>query len=347
MSTDARFYTYIYYDPRIYPPIPFYVGKGVDNRMYSHLRDAKNNVRHPKVSKIKAIWNAGLEPIIEKIDDNLTEETSLELEDFVASLIGSDFVKEYKNGPLTNMVECGKFGGGMSGELNGMYGKTHSDNAKQIMSKINKNKVNVIDIISGKHKKVFVDEWAFDDNLVAESKGRTWIGKPATQEAIENMCIAQQKYHKENPRKWMTKNKVNKMIKITEIKKYLSTGWALGRYNNFKISTKIDIEWLKNELKSKNIPQISKESGYSINILWKHAKTNNLEVYKGTRYNLFHKDLGILYYNLTGGELCKISQVLKKCTKEHYFGKSKSSKSELKKKYSLHLVGLYTEISKI
>lgn len=236
ISNTHRFYTYIYFDPRSNPPEPFYVGKGTNHRAYSHIRDARNNLKHPKVTKIQAIWNSDLEPIIEIIP-NLTEEESLELEDFVARLIGSNFIDEYKDGPLTNMVECGKLGGSQKGEQNGMYGKTHSEESIQLMSDKRSNLVPVRNLKTNKVYMVTREDWEANDNLVAESKGRKWseeqknnIKNSVTRpEAIKNMCIAQQKYHKENPRKWMNNGKVAKMIKVIEIDNYLENGWYLGR----------------------------------------------------------------------------------------------------------------------
>lgn len=79
------YYTYVYLDPR--NGLPFYVGKGIENRnnrKMIHLRMTKNN----KVSnnnfhlfnKIKQILNDGLEPII-KIAYTGSEDFALIIEE--------------------------------------------------------------------------------------------------------------------------------------------------------------------------------------------------------------------------------------------------------------------------
>jgi len=345
--SENRYYTYIYLDPRKFPPEPFYVGKGVNDRYKSHLRDARNNVKHPKVRKIQAIWNSNLEPIIEIVDKNLSEETALELEDFLASLIGSNFVEEYKNGPLTNMTECGKLGGRNNGKQNGMYGKTHSNEVKQKLSKTNRNTVNIIDIRTNEHKRVSRGDWMTFDYYVASSKGRTYKKEPSTPEAIKNMCIAQQKYHKENPRKWMNKNKENKMIKIQKINQHLENGWKMGRYNDFHPSTIIDKNWLENELSFRSIQDIATDSEYGLGVLRRNMKKYNLKNYTNTKYyNLYHKNIGLLSENLSRAEIVKISGSLLRLKDNAYLGQNVNSKGELKKRFAIHLVGLYVKLIK-
>jgi len=137
---DNKFYVYCYYDPRKSPPEPFYIGKGCDDRYKNHLKEAKNGKIHPKCQKIQAIWNSGLEPIIEIIDNNLIEKVAYELEIFLISEIGSKFCSVVKNGPLTNFNPGGE-GARLFGEMNGMYGKTHTQSVKDSISKQNSNRL--------------------------------------------------------------------------------------------------------------------------------------------------------------------------------------------------------------
>ena len=66
----ADFYVYVYFDPRVCPPEPIYVGKGKGARADFHVKRSKNKFLANKVAKIR---KAGLQPIIEKRFDNLTE----------------------------------------------------------------------------------------------------------------------------------------------------------------------------------------------------------------------------------------------------------------------------------
>lgn len=80
-----NYYTYIYLDPRkrgqyCYDDIcftfePVYVGKGKDRRIKNISE--RNDYFKKKINKIKKL---GLEPIVIKLYENLSEEESFELE---------------------------------------------------------------------------------------------------------------------------------------------------------------------------------------------------------------------------------------------------------------------------
>lgn len=107
------YYVYVYLDPRK-PGVfkydefefefePFYVGKGTKSRLLRHLKNEKTNPI--KVNKIRKIKSLGLEPIIIKIKDNISNEESLEVEVRLIKSIGRSCKKE---GPLTNYTEGGE-----------------------------------------------------------------------------------------------------------------------------------------------------------------------------------------------------------------------------------------------
>ena len=77
------YYVYVYSDPDTRKP--FYVGKGKDNRVFSHLDDKKEN---DKVHKINEIRSRGKEPIIEILAHGLDNETALKVEAAAIDLIG-------------------------------------------------------------------------------------------------------------------------------------------------------------------------------------------------------------------------------------------------------------------
>lgn len=101
-------YIYAYLDPRkpgefkfgnyIFEFEPFYVGKGktttVYNRMYRHLEFVKNRGidltnNQYKFNLIKQILDENLEPIIIKVEENLTEENAFNLEKLLIEIIGT------------------------------------------------------------------------------------------------------------------------------------------------------------------------------------------------------------------------------------------------------------------
>lgn len=77
------YYVYVYSDPDTKEP--FYVGKGKDNRVFSHLDDQKES---EKVQKINDIRARGKDPIIEILAHGLDEETALKVEAAAIDLIG-------------------------------------------------------------------------------------------------------------------------------------------------------------------------------------------------------------------------------------------------------------------
>lgn len=78
-----KYYVYVYSDPDTKKP--FSVGKGKNNRVFSHLSDQKEN---DKVNKINEIRKKGKEPIIEILAHGLDEETALKVEAAAIDLIG-------------------------------------------------------------------------------------------------------------------------------------------------------------------------------------------------------------------------------------------------------------------
>jgi hypothetical protein len=107
------YYVYSYLDPRKpgnykygeyeFDHEPFYIGKGTKSRILRHLKNEKANPI--KLNKIEKIRKEGLEPILKKIVDNISNEESLEIEKFLIKKIGRYIKGE---GPLTNYTEGGE-----------------------------------------------------------------------------------------------------------------------------------------------------------------------------------------------------------------------------------------------
>ena len=79
-------YVYLYVDPR--DDKPFYVGKGVGERVLSHLSEAAESRKCAKIANLRA---GGLEPRIDILAHGLRdEETALRIEAAVIDLLGLD-----------------------------------------------------------------------------------------------------------------------------------------------------------------------------------------------------------------------------------------------------------------
>ncbi len=85
MAEILKSYVYIYSDPR--DGKPFYIGKGVGNRVYSHLEDRSES---EKVSRIDEIHQAGLEPQIDILRYGLSDLEARLVEASAIDLIGRE-----------------------------------------------------------------------------------------------------------------------------------------------------------------------------------------------------------------------------------------------------------------
>jgi hypothetical protein len=113
-----KYYVYIYlntlkkgnfiYDDLKFEHEPFYVGKGHGNRLYHHLNKVKNKNRYKnsnKFEKINEILESGLEPLIIKLNESMSEDDALDLEKSIINKIGR---LDINKGPLTNLNDGGQ-----------------------------------------------------------------------------------------------------------------------------------------------------------------------------------------------------------------------------------------------
>jgi len=132
------YYVYVYIDPRDH--VPFYVGKGSNNRAWDHLRETSKTTENiAKYQKIQSIRNAGMEPIVEFAYENIHDENE-------AYLLEDELIQHYgrtqldHDGVLTNVCLGNKPPKNV-GKNNGMYGRHRTDSEKQAVSIANKGKI--------------------------------------------------------------------------------------------------------------------------------------------------------------------------------------------------------------
>jgi hypothetical protein len=165
------FYVYAYLDPRkpivfdnLFSFEPFYIGLGRENRIDHHLQSAykhkdSNKLKANKICKIKRETGVDAFRIKIKTDLSFVDASKLEIQ-----LIKSIGRIDLKTGPLTNLTDGGdgihnlsdkslrklkrnRKGKG-AGEKNGMYGRKHTQEAKDKVSNANKGRV-----LSKSHKR--------------------------------------------------------------------------------------------------------------------------------------------------------------------------------------------------
>jgi len=93
-------YVYTLVDPR--NNLPFYVGKGVGRRCFFHSWEARNtkNISR-KLNKIRQLHNHGVEAVICKVEENVTDEQAKDLECLLIEEMRDIGIK------LTNMTDGG------------------------------------------------------------------------------------------------------------------------------------------------------------------------------------------------------------------------------------------------
>lgn len=110
-------YVYTLIDPRNH--LPFYVGKGSGERCNAHVVEAKYYVKRKslKLNKIRKLMRLGMEPIVVKVEENVSDKQAFDLECLlIAEMRDLGFA-------LTNMTDGG----------DGAQGYKHTEEHKQMM----------------------------------------------------------------------------------------------------------------------------------------------------------------------------------------------------------------------
>lgn len=105
MVENDNFYVYMYTNPLTMTP--FYVGKGRNDRAYSHLNSTRERDKNPhKRNILNKLLSLEVDPIIEFIGEGLTEREAFDLEKYTIARFG----REHGNpsGPLVNCTDGGE-----------------------------------------------------------------------------------------------------------------------------------------------------------------------------------------------------------------------------------------------
>lgn len=132
---DMTYYVYQLVDPRINKP--FYIGKGTGNRARTHLWGNPATPNIHKENKIAAIRDAGYEPRIEYIAENIVDED-------LAYKIEYEMIKHYgrkgydKNGILTNICEDNRPPSHKGKTYEEIYGPERAKQQREMRSRLQK-----------------------------------------------------------------------------------------------------------------------------------------------------------------------------------------------------------------
>jgi uncharacterized protein len=108
ICAELKYYVYVYLDPT--SKEIFYVGHGKGNRAFDHLADTSES---EKCARVRAIREAGRQPVIEILVHGLDRATALQVEAAAIDLIGAE--------QLTNVVR---------GWRSGVYGRMTVDQVR-------------------------------------------------------------------------------------------------------------------------------------------------------------------------------------------------------------------------
>jgi hypothetical protein len=113
-------YVYTLTDPR--NGMPFYVGKGHEKRCEFHLDEAKyyTNRKSKKLNKIRKLMSLGMQPIITKVEENVSDAQAIDFECLLIAEMRDIGI------PLTNMTDGG----------DGAQGYKHTEEHKQMMREL-------------------------------------------------------------------------------------------------------------------------------------------------------------------------------------------------------------------
>ena len=92
-------YIYAYFDPTDGSYLPFYVGRGIENRAFSHLKGSHNSEVQKILEKLKEL---GLSPQIKIIVHGLTLQQAKVAETAAIALLGKDNLANLVKGSRSN-----------------------------------------------------------------------------------------------------------------------------------------------------------------------------------------------------------------------------------------------------
>lgn len=185
------YYVYFLLDPTNFY-LPFYVGKGKDDRWKDHLFETIETTQNKrKFFKIEKIRRSGYEPKVMFFAVDLSEAEAYNIEDEQIQRFGRKGFET--DGILTNLCIGAKPPGfkncqdqdafrkaisiSCSGEKNGFYGKTHSTSTRILIGQVHKGKT-----ISESQRKLISDAMKLREHTWGSKISESLTGKQKTDE---------------------------------------------------------------------------------------------------------------------------------------------------------------------
>jgi hypothetical protein len=93
VQEHLKYYVYMYSDPRT--GVPFYVGKGKGNRIFSHFKDGRQT---KKTQMLEELRQLGLQPVLEVVKYGLSEKEALLVESATIDVLGLEQLSNLVHG---------------------------------------------------------------------------------------------------------------------------------------------------------------------------------------------------------------------------------------------------------
>lgn len=194
---ENRFYNYIYMDPTkpgIYPVKglniilkfePFYVGKGTGNRLNKHLCGHSGRFMKDKIMSLK---EKKINPIIYKLNNNISNSEAYENEKYLVKAIGR---RDLGLGTLVNLTDGGK---GMYGNIPSKITRNNIKNSKLGHSVSGETRDKISKSLLGRSRSDETKEKIRSKlKLINCGSNHPQYGKKKTKESIYKTLITQRK----------------------------------------------------------------------------------------------------------------------------------------------------------
>lgn len=200
-----KYYVYQYIDPRNLKP--FYIGKGTGSRYLKHLKETSQNTENrKKYAIIEHLRILGLEPIIEKVKEGLTETEAYAFEEQLIRKHGRRDLDV--NGILCNIC--------IEARPPSSKGKIHSDEFKKHLSETRKGSNNPM--FGRKQTQKY-----FEASALRKGANNFFFGKTHSKEKMTQILETKKQkgtqlgWPKGKPRSKETKTKLSSKWLITEL----------------------------------------------------------------------------------------------------------------------------------
>lgn len=244
---EFMYYVYQLVDPRT--STPFYIGKGKGNRAQTHLSSNASTPNVYKENKMHAIREAGYEPRIEYIAENILDESlAYEIESSIIKRLGRKGYEEF--GILTNICSDNRPPSHKGKTYEEIYGEVKASEQREMRSRLQKER-------GGYGPKQHSDETRKLFSKLNSGQGNPMYGKNHSDDAKARIGKSNSKYS----------GKLNKKSKCYILTSPDGTCVELWGGEAKKFCAEHDLSWSTLKMQSQKnwgVPKKGKTAGWKL-----------------------------------------------------------------------------------